>query len=180
MPTTMEAVDAVVRHIGFDPPRAKAVARSLTEAGSIPSGAPGKSPELDPEHVIDIVIGCAVDAPLRAISATVAQYRALVPGGANLETAPATIDRNAGGALDIFADIAVHGDSDLLRGDRIEIVSSWPEIAIHRDGKVARFVPAGANAAHWQASGHRRGTTINGSALVDCLRELHGGNDAGI
>lgn len=176
MPTTQEAVDAVVRHIGFDPPRAKAVARALTEDGRLPAGAPGRSPELDPEHVIDIVLGCAVDAPLRAIAATVEQYRALAPGGACLATAPATIDRNAGEALDIWADIAIHGDSDVLRRDKIEIVATWPEVAIQRDGKVARFVPVGALATHWRDSGHRKSTIISGAALVDCLHALFGEN----
>jgi hypothetical protein len=106
----------------------------------------------------------------------VEQYRSLVPGGANLVGAPATIDRNAGDALEVFADIAVHGDSDLLRRDKIEIVSNWPEVAILRDGKVARFVPVGALATHWRDSGHRKSTIISGAALVDCLHALFGEN----
>lgn len=176
MPTTQEAVDALVRHIGFDPPRVKAVARSLTEDGRLPPGGPGRSPELAVDHVIDLVLGCSVDAPLRAIAATVEQYRALAPGGACLATAPATIDRNAGEALDIWADIAIHGDSDVLRRDKIEIVATWPEVAIQRDGKVARFVPVGALATHWRDSGHRKSTIISGAALVDCLHALFGEN----
>jgi hypothetical protein len=176
MPSTQEAVDAIVRHLGFDSARVKAVARSLTEDGSIPSGSPGKSPELNPEHIINIVLGCAVDVPLRAIADTVVAYRALVPGGANLDGAPASIDRTAGDALDIIADIAVHGDSDILCRDRIEIVASWPEVAIHGNGAVTRFVAPGALATHWQASGHRKSTIINGAALVDALGELFGDN----
>jgi hypothetical protein len=176
MVSTNEAVDALCRHIGFDPPRAAAVAKKLTEAGSIPPGGQGKSPELDPDHVLAILLGSSVDAPLRAIAAMVEQYRSLVPGGANLVGAPATIDRNAGDALEVFADIAVHGDSDLLRRDKIEIVSNWPEVAILRDGKVARFVPVGALATHWRDSGHRKSTIISGAALVDCLHALFGEN----
>lgn len=171
MVSTNEAVDAICRHIGFDPPRAGAVAKKLTEAGTIPSGGPGKSPELAATHVVDVVLGCSVDAPLRAVASAVEQYRGLVLGGANLSTAPAAIDRTAGDALDVWADIALHGDADLLRRDRIEVVSSWPEIAIYRDGTVTRFVAPGALASHWQASGHRRSTTINGAAFVDALRE---------
>jgi hypothetical protein len=172
MPTTSEAVDAIVRHIGFDPPRAKAVARSLTEDGAIPSGAPGRSPELAIDHVLDLVLGCAVDAPLRAIAATVERYRALTPGGANLDGAPAGIDRTAGDAIDIWADVALHGDGDLLRRDTIDVVAGWPEIAIHTGDTVSRFVAPGTLATHWQACGHRKSTTISGAALVDCLREL--------
>ena len=172
MPSTMEAVDAVVRHIGFDPARARAVARSLTEDGGLPAGAPGRSPELLVDHVVDIVLGCAVDAPLRAIAATVRHYRAMATGGANLETAPESVVRSAGDALDIWADIAVNGDSNLLRRDQIEIVSNWGEIAFHTSAAVRRFVPTGTTATHWRDGGHRRSTTINGAALVDCLREL--------
>lgn len=172
MPSTQEAVGAIVRALGFDPPRAKAVARELTDAGSIPSGGPGKSPELAANHVVDIVLGCAVDVPLRAIAGTVCHYRSMLPGGANLATAPVAIDRTAGDALDVWADIALHGDRDPLRRDKIEIVSNWPEIAIHRDGAVTRFVTPGALASHWQSGGHRRSATINGAALVDALREL--------
>lgn len=176
MVSTNEAVDALCRHIGFDPPRAAAVAKKLTEAGSIPPGGPGKSPELNPEHIINIVLGCAVDVPLRAIADTVVAYRALVPGGANLDGAPASIDRTAGDALEVFADISIHGDADILRRDKIEIVATWPEVAIQRDGKVARFVPVGALATHWRDSGHRKSTIISGAALVDCLRALFGEN----
>jgi hypothetical protein len=176
MVSTNEAVDALCRHIGFDPPRAAAVAKKLTEAGSIPPGGPGRSPLLDPEHVVNIIIGCSIDAPLRAVASTVGHYRAMVPGGANLDGAPASIDRTAGDALEVFADISIHGDADLLRRDKIEIVSNWREIAIHSDGKVARFVPVGTLAAHWRDSGHRKSTIINGAALVDCLHALFGEN----
>ncbi len=174
MPTTLEAVDAVARHIGFDPHRAKAVARSLTEDGHLPAGAPGRSPELKPEHVVDLVLGCAVDAPLRAIAPAVGHYRAMLPGGANLETAPASVVRTAGEALDIWADIALHGDSDVLRHDLIDVVTNWGEIAIQTGDVVSRFVPAGTLAAHWRDSGHRRSVTINGAALIDCLHSLFG------
>ena len=172
MPTTNEAVDAIVRHLGFDPARAKAVARSLTEDGALPAGAPGRSPELDPHHVVDLVLGCAVDAPLRAIAPAVGHYRAMLPGGVNLDTAPETVVRNAGDALDVWAAIAIHGDGDVLRRDVIEIVSNWGEIAIHTGTAVRRFVPAGTLATHWRDAGHRRSVTINGAALVDALREL--------
>jgi len=176
MVSTNEAVDALCRHLGLVRPGAAAVAKKLTEAGTMPPGGPGRQQELEPEHVVNVIIGCSVDAPLRAIADTVVAYRALVPGGACLATAPATIDRSAGDAMDIIADIAVHGDSDILRRDKIEIVSNWREIAIHSDGKVARFVPVGTLAAHWRDSGHRKSTIINGAALVDCLHALFGEN----
>ncbi|BBD37539.1 hypothetical protein Amn_24190 [Aminobacter sp. Y103A] len=170
MPSTNEAIGAVVR-LGFDPGRAKAVARSLTDAGTLPSGGPGKSPALDIRHFIDLLIGVAIDAPLRLVPAAVRGYRALTPGGADLTNAPGSID-TAGMALEIWAAIAVHGDADVLRWDRIEIVSSWSEISIHTPDGIRRFVPVGSNASHWQASGHRKSTTLNGAALVEAIREL--------
>lgn len=170
MPSTNEAVDAVVR-LGFDPGRTKAVARSLTDSAVLPSGGPGKSPALDVTHFIDLLIGVAIDVPLRLVPAAVRGYRALTPGGANLTNAPASID-TAGRALDIWAAIAVRGDADVLRRDQIEVVSSWSEISIATPEGLRRFAPVGTNAAHWGSSGHRRSTAINGAALVDAVREL--------
>jgi hypothetical protein len=175
MPTTNEAVHAVWRHLGFEKPRVAAVARSLTDAGVLPAGGPGRSPELEPQHVVDIILAVAVDAPLRALAAKVAEYRAMTPGGACLVGAPDSID-TAGRMLDILGDWSIHGDADLLRRDAIEVVSSWPEIALHdyAAAQVRRFAPVGTLASHWQNSGHRRSTCIHGSAFVNAMRELFG------
>jgi hypothetical protein len=177
LPTTNEAIDALAAFIGFDHSRAKAVARALTDAAVLPPGGPGKSPELNSEHVVDLALGCSVDAPLRGVAAAVRAYRALAPNGADLSGAPAGVTRSAGSALDIWADIAVHGDADILRRDQIEVVSNWPEIAIYSGERTTRYVEPGALASHWQSSGHRRSTTICGLALVDCLRELFPNGD---
>lgn len=171
MVSTRQAVDAVSRWLGFDHARVCAVGRSLTDAGVLPSGGPGVSPELNPDHVVSLVLTTAADKPLRASADTGASYRALRPGGIPADVSPSAFE-DAGRTLDIFADIAVHGDSDILRRDRIEVVATWPEIAIHSGGTAKRFVPAGSEPNRWQAAGHRRSTTINGAALVDCLREL--------
>ena len=171
MTSTKLAVDALARHTGLPPKRVRAVAVALTEGGLLPPGAPGKSPELYPEHAITLLIGACLDAPLRAVADTVLAYRALTPGGVSLDGAPHTL-RTAGDALDIFAEIAVRGDSDVLRREMIEVVTSWPEIAIHTDGAAKRFQSVGTLPNHWQATGHRKATTINGAALVDALREL--------
>lgn len=53
--------------------------------------------------MVDIMLGCAVDAPLRAISATVGEHRAIAPGGAILPTPPATNDRSAGDATHVHS-----------------------------------------------------------------------------
>jgi hypothetical protein len=139
----------------------------------LPSGAPGKSPELDTADVISLVIGSALDVPLRAVADAVRAYRAMTPGGTDLTDAPALIC-TAGGALDIFADIAVHGDSNLIRNDIIEVDLAWPSIAITDGvtGHVSRFVPVGTLATHWPTNGHRKLVQINGAALVDTIRSL--------
>ena len=83
--------------------------------------------------------GALVDGLREAIEKAAAEdVRAIVltgqghvfSSGADLTDAPASID-TAGRALDIIADIALHGDADLLRRDRIEVVSTFPEVAIH-------------------------------------------------
>ncbi len=204
MTTTKDAVAAVAQHIGFDPPRVSAVARRMTEAGLLPSGAPRTPPSLEVEHVLALVLGCAIDAPLRAVPAAVTGYLALIPHGADLTGAPMSVPRTAGDVLAVWAEIAINGDADTIRRDRIEVASSWPEIGLHTPRGVARFIPAvintaawhwggstrfvpidanaaalqprfqptGANPNLWQDHGHRRATTINGAALVDCLQSL--------
>lgn len=171
MPTLNAAIAAIDRHIGFPTSRARQVARRLQEAGVLPVGAPGVAPELGVDNVIDVVIALAADTSLHTAAEAVCAYRALTPGGTDLSNAPASID-TAGRALGIWAAIAVRGDADVLRRDRIEVVSTWPEVALHVPEGVRRFVTAGAPAATWQAGGHRKSTTINGAALIDALREL--------
>jgi hypothetical protein len=172
MVSTKQAVDAVWRHIGLDPPRVGAVAKKLTENGIIPSGGPGRSPQLDVEHVLSLIIGCSLDAPLRAVADCVRQYLTMPPAGANLDGAPDRIPRTAGDALEIWCDIAIHGGSDLLRRDVITVVATWPEIVIRDGDKAHRFVPIGEVATHWRERGHRKAVEISGAALVDCVRAL--------
>lgn len=171
MATLNAALAALERRIGFPQSRSRTVARRLQEAGVLPVGAPGVAPELGVDNIVDLVIALAADTSLHTAADAVRSYRALTPGGSDLANAPASID-TAGRALDIWADIAVHDDASVLRQDRIEVVANWPEIAIATPDGVRRFAPVGPLASNWQASGHRRSTTINGAALVDCLREL--------
>jgi hypothetical protein len=171
MTSTIEAVSAIARRTGLPDKRVRACARALTDAGILPAGSPGKSPELNPEHVVSLLIGSCLDLPLRAVADAVRAYRALTPGGVSLEGAPPSISA-AGDALDIWADIAVHGEGDILRREKIEIVSSWPEIALHETSGVKRWQLVSAHSGHWQAAGYRSSTTINGAALVDALQDL--------
>jgi hypothetical protein len=166
---------SIEHYLGFPKSRSITISRRLQERGALPIGAPGVAPELDTHDVVSLIIALAADTALHEAPDAVARYRSLTPGGVDLTGAPDSID-TAGRALDIFADIAIHGDADLLRRDRIEVVSNWPEVSIHdaTSGLTKRFVPVGALAANWQANGHRKSTTINASAFVDCIRDLFG------
>lgn len=173
--TTKKAVEALVSRLCFDPPRCRAVARALTEAGRLPAGSPGHAPTLDAWHLVDLLLGVAADVPLRAVAATVTNYRGLAPGGADLSTAPQHLRRTAGDHLDILAEMAANGTLEAQRevaAIKIEIVTSWPEIAIHEAGKTYRFQPVGSLSGHWQDGKHRRAVTINGAALVEAIRDL--------
>ncbi|MER9392212.1 MULTISPECIES: hypothetical protein [unclassified Mesorhizobium] len=175
MATLNASLIAIERHLGFPHSRSRTVSRRLQERGKLPLGAPGVAPELDAHDVVSLIIALAADTALHEAPDAVERYRALTPGGADLTSAPASID-TAGQALDILADVANHSAADMLRRDRIEVVSNWPEIAIAdaASGSTKRFMSVGALATNWQANGHRKSTTINGSAFVDVIQNLFG------
>jgi hypothetical protein len=179
MTTTRKAVDAIARHIGLDQKRVRAVAITLTAAHIIPSGAPRTPPQLDPEHVVSLVIGICIDVHLRAVAETVIAYRELGLPGHDASGMPASVAAkfySAGDYLDVLADMAAFGTLDAqsdVSKMKIEIATSERAIAIlHSDSDAQRFQPAGTLAGHWQASGHRASVLINGSAFVSVLREL--------
>ncbi|RWE25229.1 MAG: hypothetical protein EOS41_12335 [Mesorhizobium sp.] len=179
MATINAALAAIDRHIGFPQSRSRTVARRLQEANALPMGAPGVAPELDADDFLMLVVALAADTTLHEAPRTVVTYMALTPGGAVLgDDAPDSIPRNAGHALIAWSDQALHGDSDALRRDRIEVVAGWPELVIYAAGKEHRFVVQGTVASAWQTNGNRKSITLNGSALVDCLRELFGDKNA--
>lgn len=175
MPSTSEAVNVLAARIGFDKPRVRAVARALTDAGRLPPGAPAKSPMLDVGNVVDLFIGSAVDVPLRSVADTVAKIRELTPAGTPIEALPESLQYTAGAYIDALADMAAEGSLDVRRV-KIEVVSTWSEMAVHQpDGSVSRFVEPGALASNWQHAGHRRSTVINGAAFADAINELFEG-----
>lgn len=179
MPTLNAAMSAIERHIGFPKSRARQVSRRLQEADMLPLGGPGIAPELDGHDVVSLIVALAADTALHEAPDAVERYRGLTPGGVDLTGAPASID-TAGRVLDIFADTAIRGDHpDLFRRDLIEVVTTWPEIVISNgtSGVATRFAPVGALASNWSARGHRKSTTLNGAAFVDCVRELFTGSN---
>ncbi|MDX8521308.1 hypothetical protein [Mesorhizobium dulcispinae] len=178
MASTKQAVDAIVRRIGFDPGRVSAVARVLTEAGELPSGAPGKSPELSPQHVTKLMVATALDAPLRAVADTVGEYVALRREGVP-EGAPEGIGDTAGDVLDILAEIAAAGSTDAkarAANTIITVVNSWPETVLVDPIDTRRF--SAGEPGRWQAYGHRKSVEINGGAFVDVINDLFGDHNA--
>jgi len=178
MATLNNSLDVIERHLNFPRSRSSSVARSLQWGRILPSGGPGVPPELSQGDVLSLVLALAVDTTLHRSCDAVLAYRDLRPGGVDLAAAeaPVSLCRTSGDYLMVLAEQAEEGSkqeqSDVAAA-RIEVVSSWPEIAVHRPGaEPLRFVAAGALASRWQAQGHRRSTTINGGAFVDVFREL--------
>ncbi|MER9596686.1 hypothetical protein [Mesorhizobium sp. M0244] len=124
---------------------------------------------------MDLLIGSAVDVPLRAVADTVVSYRELTPAGAPIDVLPASLQYSAGNYLDALADLAADGSDDVRRA-KLEFVSNWKELAVHQpDGTISRFVEPGAIASNWQHAGHRRSTAINGAAFADAVSDLFAG-----
>ncbi|RWF66636.1 hypothetical protein [Mesorhizobium sp.] len=176
MPSTKQACDALVRRVGYDPGRTKEVARALTEADMLPSGSPGVSPDLSPQHVATLMLGVALDVPLRAVADTVSEYRALrregVPVGA-----PASISVTAGEQLDIIAEIAATGSLDaraLVAKTTLSVVNNWSELVLTDTIDTRRF--SAGEPDRWQAHGHRRAVELNLGAFATVIAELFSGD----
>ncbi|RWD03774.1 MAG: hypothetical protein EOS58_17085 [Mesorhizobium sp.] len=176
MATTNDAVAALVARVGFDPGRTAAVARKLIDDGILPMGSPRHTPEIDPQHVATLMLGVALDVPLRAVADTVSEYRALrregVPVGA-----PASISVTAGEQLDILAEIAASGTPDakaLVAKTIITVVSNWPETVLVDPIDTRRF--SAGTPGYWQAYGHRKSVEINGGAFATVIAELFSGD----
>lgn len=165
---------AAVDSIGFDPARVKHVARRLSEAGKIPSGGPARSPDLNEDDVLRLIMAVATSPKLRQAETSVETYGALTPEGARIaDDAPDSVPRNAADAIAVQVEMARRGHVEARRST-IEFVRSWPEIVIEsRDGS-ARFRKPGTNAAHWAHDGHRTATTIPVSVIADILDNLFG------
>lgn len=176
MVTTYQAVGAISRRVGLPIKRCRAVAVKLTEAGTIPAGAPGKSPEINLVHFLDLLIGSALDVPLRSVAETVAAYKILGEPGHDAAGMPASVRAKYRTAEQVINRLAIDLEgSGALSLVQLEIVTSWPEICILRgDEVIFRFREAGSLPSHWQDGGHRTSTTINGAAILAAINDLFG------
>jgi hypothetical protein len=160
--------------LGFDPRRTNVIARRLREAGSIPSGGPSRAPELSDTDALKLILSLAATTKLRLADSDLATYSSLVPNGAVIsEDAPSDIPRTAFDAIELLVEMARVGDSDARR-TTVEFARGWPEIVINRPNGVSRFRVAGADAGHWERSGHRTATTVPVSVIADVLDQVFG------
>ncbi|MET4716219.1 hypothetical protein ABIF63_000322 [Bradyrhizobium japonicum] len=58
------AMDAIERHLEFPRSRSTGIARRLQGASLLPSGAPGVTPDLDEDNVLDLVVALVSDIEL--------------------------------------------------------------------------------------------------------------------
>lgn len=168
-------VAALEKELGFPSSRTRSVARRLSEAGTLPAGSPGTSPMLDTHDLGTLLLGLASDVTVAEVPEAVARIDRLVPEGCDNTNFPeeikARVRGTAGHHLDTLLALAAEG-GDALRHMRIEIVSSWPEFALHwSDGSVQRWREPGVDPTIWGA-GHRRAVTIPGVALFNCITAL--------
>lgn len=165
---------AAIEPLGFDPARAKHIARRLSESGVIPSGGPARSPELDETDTLRLIVSIGVTSKLRLAERDLATYSGLVPNGTVIpDDAPDSIPRSAFDAIDLLVEMARGGDADARRST-VEFARGWPEIVINRPGCVGRFRVAGADPAHWARPGHRTATTVPVRLIADILDSLFG------
>ena len=95
MATLNECLAAAEQHLGFHEPRARAIAKRLTETGVLPPGGPGRAPELDENDFVRLLIALAVNSRLRQSDEVVRTYSVLAPHGASLDGAPESIIKTA-------------------------------------------------------------------------------------
>ncbi|MBZ9741015.1 hypothetical protein [Mesorhizobium sp. CO1-1-4] len=178
MAVTNDAVAALTTRVGYDPGRTAAVARKFIDSGILPMGGPRHTPEITPQHVATLMLGVALDCPLRAVADTVRQYRELRLGGLPENSgAPKRISTTAGDELDILAEIAATGSPDAkarVAKTIISVVGNWPEITLTDPIDTRRFFAG--TPGHWQAFGHRKSVEINGGAFVAAINDLFGDN----
>lgn len=172
MPTLNEVAAALKRHVGLTQSKTFATARRLREAGMFPAGAPGISPEVSLSGALDLVVGVVASGRVYQAPEVLQRFKSMSPGGADLSAAPEHLRATAGAQLTAIGELMIEGD-DAMRRLQLEFVASWPELAVHyEDGSIERFQQQGALPGHWQSTGHRTSTTINGAALANALKDL--------
>lgn len=168
MPTINAALAALERHTGFPKSRSKTISRRLQEAGILPLGAPGSTPQIDRAGFAGLFVALAADTTLHAAADRVRQYLALTPGGVSLEGAPPSVG-TARSELLALVDTAIEAPDD-LRHVNIEVVSNFAELTIQWPDAVQRYQPTGTIPGRWQVTTHRRATLVTGPAFAAAVR----------
>ena len=166
------ALDAIERHLEFPRSRSVGVARRMQEAGQLPLGTPSAPPQVDEDHVLDLIAVLAADTTLGYAPEAVMNFNCLTPGGVPLVDAPQSIP-TASIAVAILAEDARAGVVH-ARKSQVEIAHNSRALAIHKPDGVARFCLPGQDAGHWPKRGHHKSTTLNVAAIADAFEELFG------
>lgn len=171
---TMAALET---YCGFPAARSRTVARRLLEDKLLPPGAPGVAVEISEADFALLLMAVASDVPLSRVVDAAAQMANAVPNGGDTSVMPKTVRPARLTALDML-----HGqiwnaarDPQAVTAD-VEIVETWPEVALISPDGVMRFQPSGTLVGHWQSPKQRRATRIPGSAIALAAHNLFGEN----
>jgi hypothetical protein len=140
----------------------------LQEAGLLPLGAPGVAPQLSESNFVSLFLALAANTTRYGAAQAVRALLETTPAAAGAST-PADVGSAETAMLDLVRSAREFPDD--LSGVAIEVVGSWPELALHQFGKVqTRYQPAGSLREHWQSRGHRCSTIVPGGAFRDAVR----------
>lgn len=175
MPNIAATVAALENYCGFPAARTRQVVRRLLADELLTQGGPFKAVEINEADFALLLLSVASGAAIPRVSAVTVALAEAVPDGVDVGVMPASTRPLKRTALDVLSDLvwnAAHGDGQ-MRFD-VEIVATWSEIAFHGADGIARFVPAGTLANHWQSNKQRQSTTIPHAALFLAARNLFG------
>ncbi|WP_315924839.1 hypothetical protein [Mesorhizobium sp. SP-1A] len=175
---TLAATAAVLEtYGGFPAARTRTVARRLLEDNLLTPGAPGVAVAINESDFALLLLAIASGAPLSKVTKATTELASTTPNGVGVSVMPEAIRPTRRTAFDVLHDIiwnTAYGDGQ-SKFD-VEVVATWPEVAFHAADGVARFLPPGSLAGHWQSAKQRRATVIPYAALFLAARNLFGEN----
>ncbi|KRE22557.1 hypothetical protein ASE66_25540 [Bosea sp. Root483D1] len=175
MATLNSVLATTEQHVGFPTSRTKQINRRLAEAAITPTGGPRRSPQLDVDDFLALLATSAMEDGLADVVSAHRRLFAMTPDGLPpTQNVPANLTKSAWEQLQTLADLALGSleDQRQVIATNIEFVRApVAEVIFHdRDGGSISFHESGRCRDH--QLGHRKSTTVNGSALVRALRSL--------
>jgi len=166
----------IEQHIGLPASRTKQVNRRLAEADITPTGGPRRSPQLDVDDFLALLATSAMEDGLADVISLHGRLFAMTPGGFPPKPdVPPNLNQSAWERLRTLAELALGSIEEQRQvvGTNIEFVSAPVAEVIfhHRGGRSNTFHEPGRRRGD-DPPGHRKSTTVKGSALVRALRSL--------